>query len=179
MDAFWSRVDMSGGPHACWPWRRYICSTGYGQTAWDGRARRTHQIALELAEARPARAHALHHCDNRACCNPLHLYWGTDADNCADRERRQRNGGHRTRGLKNGRAVDLLGRRVGRLLVVEYLGRAPRRGCLWACWCDCGARVERPGKALLHGRGRSCGCLRREVARSRMEELNAVARVAK
>jgi hypothetical protein len=34
--------------------------------------------------------HVLHHCDNRLCCNPDHLYLGTDADNVRDREVRRR-----------------------------------------------------------------------------------------
>jgi len=50
----------------------------------------------------PAGICVLHHCDNRACCNPDHLYLGTKLDNARDRVRRKREGDRR--GEKNGRA---------------------------------------------------------------------------
>ena len=52
---------------------------------------------------------------------------------------------------------DLSGKKFGRWTVLQFLGN--RR---WLCRCDCG--VERPVLAsqLTTGRGKSCGCLRRE-----------------
>ena len=32
----------------------------------------------------------LHKCDNRACCNPAHLFLGTQLDNIKDREAKNR-----------------------------------------------------------------------------------------
>lgn len=35
----------------------------------------------------------LHRCDNTKCCNPAHLFLGTQADNMIDKSRKSRGGG--------------------------------------------------------------------------------------
>lgn len=115
-ERFWSKVDVRG-PHECWHWTACRARYGYGMIRHDGRTQRAHRVALLLTDA-PPRGHALHHCDAPSCCNPLHLYWGTDADNVADRERRGRSGsakgdrngsrkypGRRPRGVSHGDAI--------------------------------------------------------------------------
>ena len=71
------------------------------------------------------------------------------------------------------RAIDLTGRRFGRITVLERSGtyRYPNGGCqaVWRCRCDCGEVFETVGGYLLQGRTTSCGCYRRE----RMREINA------
>src|SRR5689334_7900007 len=47
-DEFWSRVDRSGGPTACWPWMGPRTKDGYGRF----RGRYAHRIALEAALGR-------------------------------------------------------------------------------------------------------------------------------
>ena len=59
------------------------------------------------------------------------------------------------------KAVDLVGMRFGRLLVI---GKTRSKGCrvAWVCKCDCGNETAPITTELLKGRTRSCGCLRRE-----------------
>lgn len=81
---------MTGGPHACWPWLRSKTAQGYGVLRWKGKTERAHRVALGLSDGNRSVAWALHHCDNRACCNPLHLYRGDASDNVNDMIRRGR-----------------------------------------------------------------------------------------
>ena len=64
------------------------------------------------------------------------------------------------------RAIDMTGRRLGRLLVLRENGRADNGEVLWLCRCDCGNDYTSPG-ANLRRQNRSCGCLLREVTGAR------------
>lgn len=64
-------------------------------------------------------------------------------------------------------AIDMAGRRYGRLVVMERVKRPEYTTCCgawWRCECDCGRTVEVYGSLLRRGATRSCGCLRREVS---------------
>jgi len=102
--AFWSRIDRSGGPDACWPWARPH-SSGYGQVWRDRRLQRSHRVAYELLVGPiPEGLDACHGCDNRSCCNPAHLFLGTQADNMRDMDAKGRRVTVAPLGEANGRS---------------------------------------------------------------------------
>jgi hypothetical protein len=91
-DRFWAKVDRSGGLDACWPWMGSRTEEGYGQF-WDGqRIEHAARVAWRLHTGKevPSDKHALHHCDNPPCCNPAHLWLGTNQNNSTDRARKGR-----------------------------------------------------------------------------------------
>lgn len=98
---FWSKVDKSGGPDACWPWLGSRMLKGYGAATLDGE-RGAHRVAYALAAgAIPDGLHVLHACDSPPCCNPAHLSVGTCIDNSRDmRERGRSLTGERHRDAK-------------------------------------------------------------------------------
>lgn len=181
-ELFWSHVDKSGGPEACWPWTLHRRAFGYGITGiGGGRTESAHRVALRLSGVTvPRGASVCHRCDNPPCCNPAHLYVGDYATNAADRERRGRGGQAKRAGLANHNSRNLSGLRFARLVVVSIVPYDPasrvRAGIRWRCVCDCGREVVVLGKELLSGGTRSCGCLQRERARARMLGPNNPAR---
>jgi hypothetical protein len=83
---FWSWVDSSGGPDACWPWTGYRKPGGYGQFRLGDRNYVTSsRVACALTNGPiPDRYWACHTCDNPPCCNPSHIFIGTGSENAMD-----------------------------------------------------------------------------------------------
>ena len=80
-----------------------------------------------------------------------------------------------------GKAIDLTGRRFGRLVVIERAGTYRSRSGshsepLWRCRCDCGSEWLVRRGYLISGQTRSCGCLRSDSARDRMRKIYADAK---
>lgn len=63
--------------------------------------------------------------------------------------------------------TDLAGRTFGRLTVIS---RHPCNGIVrWQCSCKCGGTAIVASVALKNGYTKSCGCLRRETSKKRMQ----------
>lgn len=98
-ERFWEKVDKSGGPDACWPWVAAVLARGheypYGQFRVGGRVRKAHQMAYEFATGTRVMPGLVmcHRCDFRLCCNPAHLFPGTQKENMEDASRKGRMAG--------------------------------------------------------------------------------------
>ena len=86
-ERFWSKVDVRG-PDECWPWTAATAWNGYGRIGSGGRGEGTlgaHRVAWASTNGKiPDGLCVLHICDNPPCCNPQHLFLGTQADNLRD-----------------------------------------------------------------------------------------------
>ena len=80
---FWDKVDR-GDEDECWEWQAATVQ-GYGLIGVDGtETERAHRVSYRLEVEEPGDDLVLHHCDNRACVNPNHLYLGDQEDNMED-----------------------------------------------------------------------------------------------
>lgn len=89
---FWDRVDTGDG---CWEWRGAKNRLGYGMLSgpeFKGGVVRAHRFAYALLIGPIPKGMVIcHRCDNPSCCNPDHLFAGSQSDNIHDMWRKGRN----------------------------------------------------------------------------------------
>lgn len=87
---FWAKVDKCGEDE-CWGWQKARHPKGYGQFSFNGTTNRAHRVAWILVYGPiPKGLYVCHRCDNPPCCNPKHLFLGTQKDNMEDCARKER-----------------------------------------------------------------------------------------
>lgn len=88
---FWEKVKR-GEAGECWLWQGNTTTGGYGQIYYDGRTWRVHRLAWIFTHSAeiPNGYVICHKCDNPPCCNPNHLFLGTQEENMKDAARKGR-----------------------------------------------------------------------------------------
>lgn len=82
-----AKVDCAPGlgPNGeCHEWTGHRDPKGYGKMNFGGPGKLVHRVMYSLVVGDPGDMLVCHTCDNPPCCNPAHLFLGTNQDNMDD-----------------------------------------------------------------------------------------------
>ena len=99
-----TQIKIEPGPldTPCWIWQKSLYHSGYGRLSRYGTEMLVHRGVYEIfCGFIPDDKQVNHKCDVRACCNPDHLYLGTQSENIKEAFTRNRKNHH---GIKHSRA---------------------------------------------------------------------------
>ena len=89
LERFWDRVDKR--ENGCWEWTGGVTKRGYGTIGLKNRKYKAHRLSYKIHfDEDISELQINHHCDNRICVNPDHIYAGSHQDNMDDATERNR-----------------------------------------------------------------------------------------
>lgn len=85
LDKICYRAGITNNLDDCWEWLHGRLPKGYGKIRVNGRDWLAHRLIWTITRGQiPQGMEILHKCDNPSCCNPNHLFLGTQQDNVND-----------------------------------------------------------------------------------------------
>lgn len=91
IEFLFDQIDARGADE-CWPWLGRKLKNGYGLVPWFNKTTTAHRaVYAALHGAVGAGIDVCHTCDNRICCNPMHLWAGSHYENMRDMYDKGRN----------------------------------------------------------------------------------------